>query len=179
VTGRAGSSVRGPLTRRPATSCTPSTPTPHADTDSSLDSGISTTRRFKVNFGIYVASTRPFQAALGAESRVCNAGNTADSQPQWALTYRYISQSTANQNEKLIHRHRWGLNPRPSARKCSALSPNPFFCFFCLSQLHEGLDLACGGQCGALACQRSQDGYQQWQWVDFSSWLAADRVFHC
>jgi hypothetical protein len=39
--------------------------------------------------------------ALGAESRVCYLGNTADMQTQrGALTYYHLSQSTANQNEK-------------------------------------------------------------------------------
>jgi hypothetical protein len=43
-------------------------------------------------------------AASGAEcviriTQVCNPGNTADRQPQWALTFCYLSQSTANQNK--------------------------------------------------------------------------------
>jgi hypothetical protein len=50
--------------------------------------------------GICIAPTQPFQAALGAESRVGNLGNTADRQTQWALTYCHLSQSTANQNGK-------------------------------------------------------------------------------
>jgi hypothetical protein len=53
---------------------------------------------------------------LGAESRVYYLGNIADRQPQWALTYCYLSQSTANQNEKLIHCPRWDSNLRPLAR---------------------------------------------------------------
>jgi hypothetical protein len=54
--------------------------------------------------------------ALGAESRVCYPGNTADRQTQWALTYYHLSQSTANQNGKLIHGHRWDSNLRSLAR---------------------------------------------------------------
>jgi hypothetical protein len=46
--------------------------------------------------GICIAPTQPFQAALGAESRVCYPGNTADRQTQWALTYYHLSESTAN-----------------------------------------------------------------------------------
>jgi hypothetical protein len=44
------------------------------------------------------------------KARVCSLGNTADRQPQRALTYFYLSQSTASQNEKLIHCHPWGSN---------------------------------------------------------------------
>jgi hypothetical protein len=55
----------------------------------------------KKNWGICIAPTQPFRAALGAESRVCYPGNTADRQTQrGALTYNHLSQSTANQNEK-------------------------------------------------------------------------------
>jgi hypothetical protein len=34
----------------------------------------------KINLWIYIAPTQPFWAALGAESRVCYPGNTADRQ---------------------------------------------------------------------------------------------------
>jgi hypothetical protein len=51
-----------------------------------------------------------FQAALGTESRVCYPSNTADRQPQLALMSCYLSQSTANQNERLILCHHWDLN---------------------------------------------------------------------
>jgi hypothetical protein len=57
-----------------------------------------------------IAPTQPYQAALSAESRVCYLGNTVDRQPHWALTYCYLSQSTANENEKSTHCHHWGLN---------------------------------------------------------------------
>jgi hypothetical protein len=60
--------------------------------------------------GICIAPTQPFQAALGAESRECYPGTTTDRQTQLALTYYHFSQSTANQNGKLIHRHRWDSN---------------------------------------------------------------------
>jgi hypothetical protein len=46
--------------------------------------------------GIRIASTQAYWEALGAESRVCYPGNTADSQAQWALTYCYHSQSAAS-----------------------------------------------------------------------------------
>jgi hypothetical protein len=65
---------------------------------------------FMFNLGICIASTQPFRAALGAESRVCYPCNTADRQTQWALTYYHFSQSTANPNGKLIHCHRWDSN---------------------------------------------------------------------
>jgi hypothetical protein len=61
----------------------------------------------KINLGICIAPTQPFRAALGAESRVCYP---ADRQTQSALTYYHLSQSTANQNGKLIHFHRWDSN---------------------------------------------------------------------
>jgi hypothetical protein len=50
--------------------------------------------------------------ALSGGSRrwVCYPGNTADRQTQWALTYYHLPQSTANQNGKLIHCHRWDSN---------------------------------------------------------------------
>jgi hypothetical protein len=38
--------------------------------------------KYKINFGICIAPTQPFRAALGAESRVCYPGNTADKQTQ-------------------------------------------------------------------------------------------------
>jgi hypothetical protein len=60
----------------------------------------------KINVGIGLA----FRAALGAESRVCYPGNKTDRQAQRALTYYHLSQSTANQNGKLIHCHRWDSN---------------------------------------------------------------------
>jgi hypothetical protein len=52
-----------------------------------------------LNLGICKA---PFPLlALGAESRVCYLGNTADRQTQrGALTYYHLWQSTANQNRK-------------------------------------------------------------------------------
>jgi hypothetical protein len=67
----------------------------------------------KINLGICIALTQPFRAALGAESRVCYLGNmnTADRQTPWALTYYHLSQSTANQNGKLVHCHRWEFEP--------------------------------------------------------------------
>jgi hypothetical protein len=43
--------------------------------------------------------------ALDAESRMSYPGNTADSQSPWVLMYCYLLQSTASQNEKLIHCH--------------------------------------------------------------------------
>jgi hypothetical protein len=72
-----------------------------------------------LNLGICIASTQPFQAAPGAKSRVCyptHPGNTTD------MTGKHHGRSgTAtsrnqqqNENEKLIHCHRWGLNLRPS-----------------------------------------------------------------
>jgi hypothetical protein len=68
----------------------------------------------KIHLGICIALTQPFWAALGAESRVCYPGNTADRQTQWALTYYHLSQSTANQNGQLINCHRWDSNLWPS-----------------------------------------------------------------
>jgi hypothetical protein len=67
-----------------------------------------------IKLGIYIAPIQPYWADLGAESRVCYPGNTAYSQPQWALKHCYLSQSTASQNEKSTHCHRWGSNLRPS-----------------------------------------------------------------
>jgi hypothetical protein len=64
----------------------------------------------KFNLGICIPPTQPLRPALGAESRVYYSGNTADRQTQWALTYCYLSKSTANQNGKLIHWHRWDSN---------------------------------------------------------------------
>jgi hypothetical protein len=64
----------------------------------------------KINLGICIAPIQPSRAAQGAESRVCYPANTVDRQTQWALTYYHLSQSTANQNEKLIHCHRWDSN---------------------------------------------------------------------
>jgi hypothetical protein len=55
--------------------------------------------------GICIVPTQPFWAAVGTESRVCYPGNTSDRQTQKALTYYHLSQSTANQNGKLIHCH--------------------------------------------------------------------------
>jgi hypothetical protein len=46
-----------------------------------------------IKLRICIVPTRPFRAALSAESRVCYPGNTADRQPQWALTCFYLSQS--------------------------------------------------------------------------------------
>jgi hypothetical protein len=63
-----------------------------------------------INLGICIAPTQPFRAALGAESKVCYPGNTADRQIQWGLTYCHLSQSTANQSKKLIHCHCWDSN---------------------------------------------------------------------
>jgi hypothetical protein len=39
---------------------------------------------YKIHLGIRLASTQPYWAALGAESRV-NPRNTGDDKPQWAL----------------------------------------------------------------------------------------------
>jgi hypothetical protein len=66
-------------------------------------------KEIEINLGICIAPTQPFQATLGAESRVCYPGNTADRLTQWALTYYHLSQST-NQKGKLIHCHRWDSN---------------------------------------------------------------------
>jgi hypothetical protein len=67
-----------------------------------------------LNLGICIAPIQPFRAALGTKSRVCYGycltGTTADRQTQWALSYYHLSQSTANQNGKLIHCHRWDSN---------------------------------------------------------------------
>jgi hypothetical protein len=61
--------------------------------------------------------TQPYWAALGAEERRVyypgNPGNTADKQPHLALTYCYLTQSTANQNKKSTFCHCWGWNLRP------------------------------------------------------------------
>jgi hypothetical protein len=57
-----------------------------------------------------ITPTQPLRATLGAESRVYYPVNTGDRQTQWALTYCHLSQSTANQNGKLIHCHHWDLN---------------------------------------------------------------------
>jgi hypothetical protein len=59
----------------------------------------------KIFFFICIAPTQPFRVALGAESRVCYLGNTAGRQPQWALAYCYLSQSSPKENERLIHCH--------------------------------------------------------------------------
>jgi hypothetical protein len=83
----------------------------------------------KKKMGGFIYSAYPtLPVNLGAESRVCYPGHR---QPQWELTYSnsYLSQSTANQNQKLIHCHRWGLNLQPLAHKCTSLttqlSPTP------------------------------------------------------
>jgi hypothetical protein len=72
-----------------------------------------------------IAPTQPFRAALGAKSRVCYLGNTADRQTQWALTYCYRLQSTANRNGKLIHCHRWDLNLWSSGCLRTSLTTQP------------------------------------------------------
>jgi hypothetical protein len=64
-------------------------------------------------------------SALHTKSSVCYSGNTADSQLQWALTYCYLSQSTANQNKKSIQCHGRGSNLRPLACKRIALTAGP------------------------------------------------------
>jgi hypothetical protein len=56
-------------------------------------------KRKNVNFHPQIQA---LQAALGTESRVCYLDDTTDKQPQWALTYCHISQSTANQNERVF-----------------------------------------------------------------------------
>jgi chromosome segregation ATPase len=63
----------------------------------------------KINVGDWY-STYPtlLPATLGAESRACYPDNTADRQPQWAFTYCYLSQPTANHNEMSTHCHCWG-----------------------------------------------------------------------
>jgi hypothetical protein len=49
---------------------------------------------------ICIAPTKPFRAALTAESRVYYPGNTADRQTQReALTHCHFSQSTATANQ--------------------------------------------------------------------------------
>jgi hypothetical protein len=78
-----------------------------------------------MNLGICIAPTQPFRAALGAESRVCYQGNTADRQTEWALTYYHLSQSTANQNGKWIHGHRWDSNLWPSGCWRTFLTTRP------------------------------------------------------
>jgi hypothetical protein len=52
--------------------------------------------------------TQLYWVALDTERRVCYPANTTDRQHQHALTYCYLSQSTASQNEKLTHCHRFG-----------------------------------------------------------------------
>jgi hypothetical protein len=59
--------------------------------------------------GICIAPTQRYWAALRPERRMCHLGNTADRQPQWALTHCYLLQSTASQNEKLTRCHHWNL----------------------------------------------------------------------
>jgi hypothetical protein len=69
--------------------------------------------------------------------RVYYPGNSTDRQPQWAVTYCYLSQSTANQNKKIIiivfikrtyplnKCHHWNWNPRPTAHKHTSLTAQP------------------------------------------------------
>jgi hypothetical protein len=89
-----------------------------------------------IQLGICVAPIQPFRAALGTESRVCYPGNTADRLTQWALTYYHLSQSTANQNGKLFHCHRWYSNSWSSGcwrtSLTTWLSPTPFECYNCI-----------------------------------------------
>jgi hypothetical protein len=75
--------------------------------------------------GIFLAPTQPVLVAIGTENRVCYPGNTADRQPKWALRYCYFSQSTANQNEKLIHCDCWSSDLQPSARKHASVAVGP------------------------------------------------------
>jgi hypothetical protein len=75
--------------------------------------------------GICIAPTQPYWAALGTESRVCYPGNIAVSQPQWALTYCYLSQSTANQNKKSTHWLCWGWILPPLAHQRTDLTTRP------------------------------------------------------
>jgi hypothetical protein len=51
--------------------------------------------------------------------------NTADRQPQWALTYCYLSNSTTSQNEKTTPCHLWGSNLPPSACWRTSLTARP------------------------------------------------------
>jgi hypothetical protein len=51
-------------------------------------------KKKKKNWGICITPTQPLWVGLGAESRVCYPGNTADRQPQWALMYCHLLQST-------------------------------------------------------------------------------------
>jgi hypothetical protein len=87
---------------------------------------------------ICIAPTQPFPAALGPESRVCYPGNTADRQTQWALTYYNLSQSTANQNGKLIHC--WDSNLWSSGCWRTSLttesSPTQWHAGCCMSHWH-------------------------------------------
>jgi hypothetical protein len=53
----------------------------------------------------------PYWPALGAESRLCYPGNTAD-----------LSQSTASQNKRSSLCHHWGSILRLSARQCTSLT---------------------------------------------------------
>jgi hypothetical protein len=74
---------------------------------------------------ICIAPTQPFWVALSVESRVCYRGNMADRQTQWALTYYHLTHSTANQNGKLIHCHRWDSNSWSSGCWRTSLTTRP------------------------------------------------------
>jgi hypothetical protein len=81
-------------------------------------------RRININGNLIV----PKGWLIGAERRVCYSGNIAlpaDSQPKRALTYCYLSQPTANQNEESAHCRCWGSILRPSARQRTALTTRP------------------------------------------------------
>jgi hypothetical protein len=71
---------------------------------------------------------------LGIDRRASCMSNTVDSYPQWALTYCYLSQSTASQNEKSTRCHQcWGLILPPPASQRTALTTQPSPTSFCVS----------------------------------------------
>jgi hypothetical protein len=59
--------------------------------------------------------TQPYWASLGAESRVCYPGNTADRKPQQVRYHTVTFCSQQHQDEKPTHCHCWGLNLQPLA----------------------------------------------------------------
>jgi hypothetical protein len=74
----------------------------------------------------YISPTQLFRVAFIRrwEQRALPR-TTADEQPQWALMYCYLLQSTANKNEKLITCNHWGSNLWPWARKHTGLTAWP------------------------------------------------------
>jgi hypothetical protein len=55
-----------------------------------------------IHFGDLYRAHPAFWAALVAESRECYPENTADRQPQWALKYYYLLQSTASERKTTL-----------------------------------------------------------------------------